>query len=178
VAVTQRRTIEFRPWNAFADPALPEGSWFASLTIAHAGGGGLVTAEVIFQEVGDPLSARLYSLETMTFDNLLASGASVIEVRTINLETFQRVAVFNQSISLILTNNPISGRSIDGRAYAVFPWFLGAPRLTGSAGLDILAQDNGVGDRSNMLLSGYFWGPAARNASGGPQRPTTGLFGP
>jgi len=179
MAVTQRRTVELRPWNAYQEPAFPEGQWFAHFLIAHAGGGGLVTAEAIFQEAGESLSSRLWSLEQITYETLGVLGGSVIEVRTLNLETFQRAQVANQSWGLTLISLPSTGRAIIGREAAFLPWFLGAPRIEGlSAGLNIIAIDGGIGERSGMMLQGYYWGPAARNAAGGPQRPPTGLYGP
>lgn len=179
MVVTQERTVELRPWNTFANPAFPEGSWFASFSIAHAGGGGLVTARAQFQVAGENLSSRLWNLEHLTVDTLGALGGIIIEATTVNLETFQRVGAVAQVVAFQMSDLPISGRAIKGDEFDVLPWFLGAPRIAGLvAALDIRSIDGGVGERTNAFMAGYFWGPAARNAPGGPQRPTTGLFGP
>jgi len=178
VVVNQLRTVEYRPWNAFENPAFPEGAWFVSQSIAHAGGGGLVTAQVRFQAAGENLSSRLWSLEQFSLDTLGALGGIVVEVQTVNLETFERVGTVAQAVAFQMNDLPISGRAVKGSELSFLPWFLGAPRIEGlSAGLDIRTLDGGVGERTNQFLSGYFWGPAARNAPGGPQRPHTGLFG-
>lgn len=179
MAVTQRRTVEFRPWNAYADPALPEGSWFVAFGVAHLGAGGLMTAQVRFQETGEQLSSRLYSIEQVTYDTLVQTGSAAIMLRTVNLETFQRLGTFSQSIGFFLADDPAGGKSIRASDLVALPWYVGAPRIQGLAsGFDVIDTDGGIGNRSDILISGYYWGPAARNAPGGPQRPTTGLFGP
>ncbi len=179
MAVTQRRTVELRPWNAFENPAFPEGSWFVHFLMAHAGGGGAATMEARVQETGESLSSRLWSIEQMTYDTLVSLAGVGLEVRSVNLETFQRLQVADFSRQLTLASFATGGRGIASRDLAAFPWFLGAPRIQGlAAGFDVVTTDGGIGERSNMLASGYYWGPAARNAPGGPQRPPTGLFGP
>lgn len=178
MAVTQRRTVELRPWNAFSEPALPEGGWFVNFVIAHAGGGGLVTAEARFQETNESLSSRLWSMEQISMTQLGALGSPTIEIRTTNLETFQRQGVGNTGFTVRMVANPGTGRSLEGSHLTFLPWFLGAPRIENiAAGFEVLDADGGVGERTSMLISGYYWGPAARNAPGGPQRPVTGLFG-
>jgi len=137
-----------------------------------------MTAQARFQEVGESLSSRLWDIEQFSYDTFGALGGATVQLQTVNLETFQRLGAVAQSLNFILGDDPLGGRSIRADMLANFPLFLGAPRIQElSAGFDILTIDGGVGERSNMLLSGYYWGPAARNAPGGPQRPLTGLFG-
>jgi len=179
MALTQRRTVEVLPWKAFANPAFPAGSWICALSIAENASGDPVTAAIDFQTDSSALSSRMWSLEQLDIQKLNLIGASTVQLIPRNMETFQRQQLPSTGWRLAMTSLPTvpGGRALDARDTALFPIFFGAPRIAGvNCGFEIVA-DNDLTNRLNVVAYGYFWGPGARSAPGGPQRPATGPWG-
>ena len=67
------------------------------------------------------------------------------------------------------------GRSMNARS-RMFPLFLGSASkgVNGDVSFDL---DNEDGTSFSVMAQGFFWGPGAINAPGGPQRPATSLYG-
>lgn len=178
MTLTQVRSIEVLPWNAFPESAFPDGSWLCHLLVAHDASGGEIIMQVDVQTASAPLSARIFSVEAFNYTELTqAAGGGRGLVETRNMLRFQRLQVADFGWSFLAVNNR-DGRGIEGRDLAILPWFIGQPRGAGvAAGFDLRVDNGGVGQRSDLVVMGYFWEPEAANAPGGPQRPTTGLFG-
>lgn len=180
MALTQRRSAEVLPWRAFADPAFPEGAWICALSIAENASGDPVTAAIDFQTDTAALSSRMWSLEQLAVQKLNSLGSAAVQLIPRNMETFQRAQLPSTGWRLNLVSLPAvpGGRGLDPRDTGLFPIFFGAPRIAGvNAGFELVTE-NDLTNRLNVVAFGYFWGPGARMAPGGPQRPTTGPWGP
>jgi len=179
MALTQRRSAEVLPWRAFADPALPEGSWVCALSIAENASGDPVTAAIDFQTDSAALSSRMWSLEQLQIQKLNTLGTTGLQLVPRNMETFERNQLPIAGWRIGVDNLPggPGGRGLNARDMVLFPIFFGAPRIAGvNAGFEIVGE-NDLTNRLNVIAYGYFWGPGARTAPGGPQRPATGPWG-
>lgn len=179
MALTQRRSAEVLPWKAFADPAFPEGAWICALSIAEDASGDPLIGAIDFQTDTAALSSRMWSLEQLTVQSLNQLGSGAVQLIARNMETFQRAQLPSTGwrISLADLTTVPGGRAIDISSLGFLPLFFGAPRIAGvNAGLELI-KDNDLTNRLNIIAFGYFWGPGARTAPGGPQRPATGPWG-
>lgn len=179
MALTQRRSAEVLPWKAFANPAFPEGSWVCALSIAQDASGDPVTAAIDFQTATSALSSRMWSLEQLQVQTLNTLGGIALQLIPRNMETYQRDQLPITGWRITQDNLPAvpGGRGLNARDAIILPIFFGAPRIAGvNAGFEIVGN-NDLTNRLNVIAYGYFWGPGARTAPGGPQRPATGPWG-
>lgn len=170
-------TAQMRSWGASPDPALPEGAWICQVVATGDATGGPLIAQIDFQKANTSLSSRLFSLEQMSL--VMSQNVSTFwDLHTFNLETFERLGIANRVWPLTLVQiSENTGDAIPLGELAGLPLFLGSPSVQGvAAGIDFRTS-NQDGPTFTAFCQGYFWGPGALTAPGGPQRPLRSMYG-
>jgi len=173
-------TVQPRPWSASLDPALPEGAWVVEGLLVGDATGGQMNLQLDFQKSTDPLSARLFNLEQFNLTSTsLEAAVTGWELQTFNLEAFERAAIPTRTWSVTMVRDRPNAQGAANRIedLAGLPIFLGAPIAAGSASGISFVSDNQDGVVMRAFAQGFFWGPAALIAPGGPQRPLRSVYG-
>lgn len=174
--------VESRAFNGFAAPGLPTGTWFGQHFVVGDASGGFANVQLLFQIASAPLSARLYSLEQFCLQiGGAAITASVGAIRTLAMDMRVAGSTGTQFAERIWAFPLLEDGNGDGLgtppADSRPGWYLGAPIGGGFAsGIVGNVPNPGVGFSVTLTAQGYFWEPAARNADGGPIKPTNGLW--
>jgi len=166
----------FRNFRGWADPGLPDGYWYYENSSLGDASGGLNIIQVTFQAVDEPAPSLIWSLEQFN----LHSTAGV-ETAKITITNMDRVPQLGAGINLVrayaieLVSTPI-GAALALRDMVV-PIFLG--QAIDNNQISDLQFDAANSNGQVILLhaQGYFWGPGAINAEGGPRRPLGSIFG-
>lgn len=170
-------TAQLRPWGASPDPAFPEGAWIAAVSALGDGTGGELLLQIDFQKAFTRLSSRLFSLEQLAVD-FTVNTSNFWELRTFNMELFERQGIATRVWILPLLPRPNNGGdALPLGDLAGLPIFLGAPARAGVAAGVAVMTDNQAAPTFTAFLQGFFWGPGALTAPGGPQRPPTSIYG-
>lgn len=166
-----------RPYRGYADPALPLGYWFYENSTLGDGTGGLNIIRVDFQEAGEPSPSIIWNLEQF---NLHTTNFSVFDAR-LTILGMDRIPQLGAGINITpiyhLSLGPISSGSALNTNFPPMPLFLGQPIDNGLTGAIQFDLDNVTGQAFLVHAQGFYWGPAAMNAPGGPQRPATSAYG-
>lgn len=176
VVITIPPTI--RPFRGYEEAALPDGYWAAHASVLGDGSAGLASINVRFSTVTEPNASTLWNLEQL----LVSVTSSVVSFRL----DYGLMDQFPVGISTGVLTKLIQGELEDfgtvagGRALnfksLALPLFLGAGRKDTNSDLSI-DVDNVNATSLTVFAQGFFWGPGAINAPGGPQRPATSLYG-
>lgn len=169
--------VEYRPWRGFEDPALPAGFWVADGVDTGDATGGLHTIDHIFRAAGDPLSGRLFSMDSMTVTvGTATSFDAVLVVTGFDWLAIPNRRVSSRSYSVHIVTNTVAGAPRYNRTPRNL--FLGP--MSGQVGISSssisLAINNVDGQGFSFFAQGYWWDVGAITAPGGPQRPATSLF--
>lgn len=162
-------------WLGYLDPALPSGVWFSQLSQLGDASGGTLTIAHEFKPAAQPANNLFYSLESFYVE--LSLGTSVeVTLRAVGITT-----TFGAGWRAIARADPGGSGSSSLRADEQRGFrgiILGqVTRLAATAArLTAEIANPGVGEFMNSTVMGYFWGPEAFSAQGGPQRPSQGLF--
>jgi len=173
-------TVQPRPWAASLDLSLPSGAWVVDGVVLGDASGGPKTLQFDFQKSTDPLSARLFSLEQfMLTSTSLPAAVTNWELQTFNLEAFERSAISPQvwGIEMERDRPNSAGAAAVLDSQSAMPIFLGAPIVASSASGFSFVTDNQDGIVMRAFAQGFFWGPGALIAPGGPQRPLRSVYG-
>ena len=171
-------TPVIRPFRGFAEPALPDGYWVVHQSVLGDASGGLMSINIRFSSAAQPNVSTMWSMEQLLF-SATADGSRDVRIDFGNMDIFpvDNSTGARQKVSRGVSNDlgSISGSAINLTTGSASKLFLGA------AGKDVngdLAFDTDNVDATSfsVFVQGYFWGPAAINAPGGPQRPATGLY--
>lgn len=175
VAITAR--IDYRIGSAFADPGLPSGVWWGESSILGDASGGFANVQLLLQLAGDPLSARMFTVEQI--------------MARINAATATQVRIATTNMGNLVTNRPMTVRawvepmisdgisnSATGLSVPLRPIWLGAATTRGVEG-SIRGEipNPGVGVTLIVWMSGFMWEPGALNSPGGVRRPLENIFG-
>lgn len=168
-----------RPFRGFADPALPDGYWIHHGSVLGDSSGGLRQVIIRFSTATDPNVSTLWNLEQLTISSG-ENGAATASLDYGNMDVQPPGNSTGGLFKVYLIALPDFGavsvlRSMD-IARPALPLFLGAAGKEVNGQL-LFSTDNVLNASFTVAAQGYFWGPAALNAPGGPQRPATGLFG-
>jgi len=136
-----------------------------------------MSINVRFSASAEATNSQMYSLEQLAIH---ATDAAALPVR-IDMGNFDATpsqgstgAIFTTyTVTLVVSAG--SGASLPLNAINL-PLFLGAPRKDINVDLSFDKVNDGVGSLA-VSAQGYFWGPGAINAEGGPQRPPSSLYG-
>jgi len=164
-----------RPFRGFEDPALPNGYWAVHASVLGDGSGGLMSVNIRFSSATEPNPSTLWNLEQLTVSH--TGTNTLFRMDLGNMDPFPigpSTGALRKEYEEILSAT-ISGRSTNTTA-KILPIFLGAAgkAVNGDLAFDVT---NVNATSLSVFAQGYFWGPEAINAPGGPQRPVTGLFG-
>jgi len=168
-----------RPFRGWADPALPDGFWVVHASVLGDASGGLQSINIRFSSAGQPNVSNLWNIEQMILGMSTPSAQRVrmdfgnMDIQPVGIST----GALTKLVSLLLEDlgaAPASGAL--AKLKDDMPIFLGSAgkEVNGDVAWDVT---NILNVSFNVFVQGYFWGPGAINAEGGPQRPATGLFG-
>lgn len=167
-----------RPFRAFADPALPDGYWAAHGALLGDASGGLMSINIRISTSAQPSVSLLWSLEQLAIEhNASLTIPSVrldyggFDVQPLQGSTGSLTKLVQiQLVPMEVASNAIGFGSIQ------LPIFLGAARKDVNVDLSF-DLDNLDASSFSVFAQGFFWGPGAVNAPGGPQRPLNSIYG-
>jgi len=166
---------DFEFWQTGIDPGQPEAVWRSSGRVTGDATGGFQALQLDFQKATEPLSARMWSLESIAarFDG----SADALEVSATNLgEVLNAAPNTGSGFAVQFLPSGIDEHLV-GRDLAFLPWFLGAPRQRATAAGMFFAINNVLGVILDIWVRGYVWGPRSQTIQGGPRRPVGSVFG-
>ncbi len=166
-----------RPFRGFPEPQLPDGYWVVHASALGDLSGGVLSVNIRFSAATEPNPSTLWNLEQLAIT--APTGTVGIRVDYGNMD-FHPIGTSTGSLSKLFTLNTdrteVSSAESPLINRRLIPVFLGQARkdVSGDLSFDV---DNADGVSLSVLAQGFFWGPGAINAPGGPQRPLTSLFG-
>jgi len=167
-----------RPFRGFAEPAFPDGYWVVHQSVLGDATGGLMSVNIRFSSAAQPNVSLLWSVEQLLLSTTADGSKDVridfgnMDIIPIELSTGARQKVARAQSSDM---GNIAGGGMNLESGTNTKIFLGAAGKDVSGDLAFDA-DNIDASSLSVFVQGYFWGPAAINAPGGPQRPATGLY--
>lgn len=159
----------------YLQPELPSGVWFSSGKVDGDASAGETTIQHEFKGASAPAGQQFYSIEQVWVDIEDAVSREIAYIGILIGGTFPfdfRAAL--QSVAVSPTRSILTAGSIDAFRGIILGELTRQTQTAATMNVSIANPGAGVGFRSN--LSGYFWGPEAKSAPGGPQRPAGGLF--
>ena len=176
MTVSARTRTVFLPFRS-AGGAFPAGIWTSQLlAIGDASGGDILLIHEVFT-LTEPFSALLLTLEQVQLDIDQNAPAEWL-FQAVGFEEHNPVGNNNITIAF---NTVASIGNVSAQAPGDLlrkPLFLGrCDRTSGQASEISLRSANNDLNAFRDALYGYYWGPEAMNAPGGPQRPPGSLFG-
>ena len=175
MSVTVLQDITYERFNGWREPQFPEGMWFGHAEASgDASGGPLLINLLLLPGTLATLSSKLFTVEAISYET---NGSGVNVVR-FNATGFigQLGGERRNVLSTLTQSNGNVGNSIQGRDLAALPKWLGSQRAVGQAATFQAVSTNENGVDMIFEASGYWWGPRAVLANGGPQRPPGGLY--
>lgn len=177
MSVILNALIAIRPFRGYADPGLPNGTWHWRLSALGDASGGLLTVQARLQIAGSPSPSQLFSLDQLMVNSTTSSVA--IDAR-LQVQNMDRVPNMGSTGFLSDTYSLELAPDLFGVALRVplaqLPLFMSQP-IDNNLGSGFAVD---VANALNLSLAvrgqGYFWGPEAINAPGGPRRPVDGLY--
>jgi len=179
MSITVALPPTLRPFRGFDNPAFPAGYWAIFASVLGDVSLGLMQVSIHFQEAGDPRPSLIYSLEEMMIFTTIG-GAQSVRMNVFNMDDLPT----GESTGSISTNYRFRLEDLGVLALGAalsdensrLPIFLGSPIKNANNATAVFAIDNIDAASLAVKAQGYYWGPAAINAMGGPQRPDTGLY--
>lgn len=177
MSVTGEASVQYRRFQGYLDPRLPEGSWFGSTSVVGDASGGEALTRLIFQLASQgSRSSRMFNIERISTDSTL-TVAETSRIQTTNMEGPTSGTLANRFSLLMPLPQSAAGPAIDARSLLFLPLFLGTPRAQGlQADVNIIFQ-NVTTILYVFEAQGYWWGARSVLADGGPQRPPNGIYG-
>jgi len=174
--------IQHRPFRGYDDPGLPNGIWIVQSSVLGDASGGNMILDVVFKDGSLPVpeSSLMYNLEQV---NVVTStgGTSSCSVNPSNWDELSPgftggvSTVWGYLLSALDALNVTASRGLWSN---VTPWFLGQVRKnTTNTIVRFQLLNGGATTDLSVKAEGYFWGPGAINAPGGPRRPTDSIYG-
>jgi len=168
-----------RPFRGFADPALPDGYWGVNVGLLGDASGGLMSINIRMSASAQPSASLLWNIEQFIVDTSL-NGPRDMRLDYGGFDIFPLQGSTGSVTKLMAVRLEDMGAGIGGGSTRMgslgLPIFLGSPRKDVNVDLS-LDTDNSNGANLSWFVQGFFWGPGAVNAPGGPQRPLTSLYG-
>jgi len=177
MSVATNFRVDYRPGSSFADPGLPSGIWWGDGTRVGDASGGFQRVGLLFQLANDPLSSRLFTVESVMI--------------RINADTDLPAALATVNMGNLVQGRPMTVRLWvhnlvgDGDANSGIesglprrPLWLGAAVEVGQQGeLRATVANQGALVSLDFWASGFMWEPGALNSPGGVRRPLENIFG-
>jgi len=169
-----------RPYAGYAAPGLPDGFWAVHASVLGDATGGLQSINIRFSASVQPSVSALWNLEQLIASHSNPSN-STIRIDFGNMDIFpvgSSTGALTKQAGAILNALPVFTATEALRINQLIdkPIFLGAAgkAVNGDIAFDM---DNVDATSFSIFAQGYFWGPGALNAEGGPQRPPNSLYG-
>lgn len=183
MSVTLLVPIQHRPFRGYDDPGLPNGIWIIQSSVLGDASGNNLGMDIVFKDGSRsvPESSLLYNLEQLMVQNSDSTSINV-GFNPANWDTITPGATgatadvtsfLLQSLSAV---NGASFRGDNGVMRQNNPLFLGQPRKNTVNTIIRFQTTNGTFSLS-IKAEGYYWGPEAVTAPGGPRRPVDSLYG-
>ncbi len=173
--------IQHRPFRGYDDPGLPSGIWIVLGSVLGDATGGFLNLDLVFKDGSRavPESSQLYNLEQLyVFSTLDSDHVIAMIPANWDEDTPGSTGAISTVISLLLSTPVLLsgsaglGRDING----MHPLFLGQVRKNATNTIIRFSMSNTAVSLA-VKAEGYFWGPEALNAPGGPRRPVDSLYG-
>jgi len=166
--------IESRKFSGYEEPELPSGHWIGEGASVGDATGGDNSLQINFTPAGNLRNSQYYSLEEMM---LLHGDTSTLFVQMLiaNLDTgFSSLTGLNHTIPIV-GNEGAQGGALTpvGRLIKLF---LGQQTTPNSQSGITYTVDNTNAVALTVRIGGYIWSARSTSRSGGPQRPTNGLY--
>ena len=167
-----------RPFRGYEDPALPDGYWAAHAALLGDASGGLQSINIRISTAAQPSASLIWSMEQLAIHSAVGGGVNLridyggFDVFPVGISTSALVKLLHVQLNDLGTAAGGSGLKLEDSAV---PVFLGSARKDVNVDLSF-DVDNNDGLGFSVFVQGYFWGPGAVNAPGGPQRPVAGLY--
>lgn len=176
MAVTSNTRIKFLPFRSPPNPSFPAGIWTGQMFVAGdaSGGNSFMVLDIIL--LTEPFSALMFTLEQFLVNDSASVRLYLIEAT--GFEEHDPVGNRNVLLHFQTATGPEAATALRQDNMLKKPLFLGrADRTSGQDTRIRVISDNTNGIGYHAELFGYYWGPGAMNAPGGPQRPPGSLFG-
>jgi len=180
VSIQLTVTPLIRPYRGWFDPALPDGFWVVHTSVLGDGSGGVMSVNIRFSSAAQPNVSTLWNLEQVAIahTNPVAGVARVdfgnMDIHPVGSSTGSLLKLFGATLVDLGTSPGEVATPLDETV--ITPIFMGAAgkEVNGDLAFDM---DNVNSASMSIFCQGFFWGPDAINAEGGPQRPPSALFG-
>ena len=177
MSVTDVVQVQFRRFNGYNDPRLPEAQWMVHETLTGDASAGSLTIIMQFASAESPLDSRVYSLDQVAVMSGNTSTA-IMHLQTLNMDDILGAAPLPRWAFTTVADGVGTTCMAVQDAKAFRGIFLGRQRLPGSISRLDLITPNVDTFTVEVYAMGYAWGPRSVLADGGPQRPLSGLLGP
>lgn len=174
MSVLAAEPVHYTRFNGWFEPQFPEGSWFGAVASIGDGTGGSNNLALQFNQVGGPLSSRIFTVEQMALFSG-ETGARIARIEAINLSSPPNLG-FRGIYSMALATTSPSGNSVSLSELRL-PIFLGSQEDAALISSFAAVIDNVDTVQVTLEVQGYWWGARSVFAPGGPQRPPTGIYG-
>ena len=171
MAIADTSPIRHLGFNGFADPALPNGMWDGVLSLTGDASGDELSMSLIFAETAAAQNERFYNIEWLSWRHNINTALNGI----LNVINFQQSASRTFGLQIIASSANTGGAAANINALSL-PIWLGAQDNGATNARIEMASENNLNDSQRLIAGGYWWGPEAILADGGPQRPQTSLF--
>ena len=173
-------TPRIRPYRGFVEPQFPDGFWVVHASVLGDATGGLQEIVIRMSSALEPAVSILWNIEQLVINHTGLAGT----VTRIDFGNMDRQAAENSTgalqklfaLPLLDFGASFAGSAIDATQRLNLPIFLGSAGKQVSGDLSFDAPNTNATSFS-VNVQGYFWGPGAINAPGGPQRPPNPLYG-
>jgi len=178
MTVTLTDSPTLRPFAAYADPGLPEGYWASHLSLLGDATGGLQSINIRMSASAQPNPSTIWSLEQLAIFHGTGGGLN-IRMDYGGFDVFPVGSSSSTLLKLLQIALFDLGTASSGSAMNLVDTkvstFLGSARKDVNVDLSF-DSDNADGVGFSVFAQGYYWGPGAINAPGGPRRPVEGLY--
>jgi len=145
--------------------------------LAGDASGGNIFMNLEINLLTEPFSAMMFTVEQYLYNDT-GTGTRNVLFEATGFEEHDPVGNRNVIFHVLSTPGPTAAFALRPVSFLQKPLFLGrADRRSGQDTQIRIITTNGDGIGFHADLFGYYWGPGAMNAPGGPQRPPGSLFG-
>ena len=181
MSVANLTPIQHRPFRGSRDPGLPKGIWLVQGSVLGDAGGGTLSFDILFKDgsLPNPESSLFYNIEQKLVVSSLDGGINVF-MNPANWDEISPGATGStfQGYALVLADLGLTNGSGENgsNVQGPLPWFLGQVRKNATNTIIRFSMANTAVSLA-VKAEGYYWGPEAINAPGGPRRPGDSLYG-